>query len=57
MKISSLDMFLIVMTMNFIEDTVLKKTNGRLDVPITTYEYIKWVGFWLYISCWVGISN
>ena len=57
MNISRLDMFLIMMPMNFIEYTVIKKTNEQLDVPMTTQEYIKWVGCWLYMSCWVGIFN
>ena len=57
MKMSRLDMFLIMITMMFIEDNVIKKTNEQLDVPMTTQEYIKWVGFWLYMSCWVGICN
>ena len=56
-KMSRLDMFIIMMPMNFIEDTVIKKTNERLDVPMTTQEYIKWVGCWLYMSCWFGIRN
>ena len=45
MKMSRLDMFLIVTPMKFIEDAVTKKTNERLDVLMTTHEYIKWVGF------------
>ena len=57
MKISRLDMFLIMMPMNFIEYTVIKKTNEQLDVLMTTQEYIKLVGRWLYMSCWVGIHN
>ena len=57
MKMSRLDMFLIMMPMNFIEDTVIKKTNEQLGVPTTTQEYIKWVGCWLYMSCWVVIFN
>ena len=43
--------------MNFIEDTVIKKTNEKLDLPMTTQEYIKWGGCWLYMSCGVGIRN
>ena len=57
MKMSRLDMFLIMIPMKFIEDTVIKKTNKRLDVPMTTQEFIKWVGCRLYMSCWVGICN
>ena len=57
MKTSRLDVFLIVMPMKFIDDTVIKKKNERLDVTMTTQEYIKWVGFWIYMSCWVGIHN
>ena len=57
MKMSRLDMFLIIISMNFIEDTVIKTTNEQLDVPMTIQEYIKWVGCWLYMSFWVGISN
>ena len=57
MKMSRLDMFLIIISMKFIEDTVIKTTNEQLDVPMTIQEYIKWVGCWLYMSFWVGISN
>ena len=57
MKMSMLDMFLIMMPMNFVEDNVIKKTNEQLDVSMTTQEYIKWVGCWIYMSCWVGICN
>ena len=57
MNISRLDMFLIMMPMKFIEDAVIKKTSEQLDVPMTTQEYIKWVGCWLCMSCWVGIRN
>ena len=57
MKISRLDIFLIMTGMKFTEDTVIQKTHERLDVPMTTQEYIKWVGCWLYMSCWVGIRN
>ena len=57
MKMSRLDMFLIIMPIEFIENTVIKKTNEKLHVPMTTQEYIKWVGCWIYMSCWVGIRN
>ena len=57
MKMSRLDMFLIMMPMKCIEDTVIKNKNERLGVPMTTQDYIKWVGCWLYIACWVGICN
>ena len=57
MKMSRLDMFLTMMPMKCIEDTVIKKTNEQLDVPMTTQEYIKLVGCWIYMSCWVGILN
>ena len=57
MKMSSLDMFLILIPMKLIEDNVIKKINEQMDVPMTTQDYIKWVGCWLYMSCWVGIST
>ena len=57
MKMSRLDIFLIMMLMKIIEDTVIKKTYELLDMPMTTQEYIKWVGCWIYMSCWVGIRN
>ena len=56
-KMSRLDIFLIMMPMKFIEDTVIKKTNERLYLTITTQKYIKWASCWLYMSCWVGICN
>ena len=52
MKMSRLDMFLIMVPMKFIECTVIKKKNEQLDVPMTTQEYIKSSGCWLYMSCW-----
>ena len=57
MKMSRIGMFLIMIPMKFIEDTVIKNTNEKLDVLMTTQEYIKWVGCWLYMLCWVGIRN
>ena len=57
MKMSRLDIFLIMMTMKFIDNTVMKNTNEQLDVSMTTQEYIKWVGCWIYMLCWVGIRN
>ena len=57
MKMSRLDVFLIMIPMKFIEDNVIKKTNERLDVTMTKQEYIKWVGCCIYMSCWVGIRN
>ena len=56
-KMSRLDMFLIMMPIKFIEDTMINKKNERLGVPMTTQEYIKWFGCWIYMSCWVGIRN
>ena len=40
MNISRLDMFLIMIPMKLIEDTVIKKKNERMGVPMTTQEYI-----------------
>ena len=47
MKMSRLDMFLIMTKIKFIVDTAIKKINERLYFPMTTQEYIKWVGCWL----------
>ena len=57
MKMSRLDMFIIMMPIKFIEDNVIKKTNERFDVPMTTQKYIKLIGCWLYMSCYVCICN
>ena len=57
MKMSRLDMFLIMTPMQFSEDTLINNKNEQLDVPITTDEYIKWVGCWMYMLCWVDIHN
>ena len=50
MNMSRLDMFIIMISMKFIGDNVIRKTNERLDVTINTQEYIKWVGCWLDMS-------
>ena len=57
MKMSRLDIFLIMMSMKFVEYFVIKKKNERFDAPMTTQEYIKWVGCWVYMSRWVGFFN
>ena len=44
MNMSRLDMFLIIMPMKFIEDTLINNTNEIFYVPMNTQDYIKWVG-------------
>lgn len=54
MKMSRLDMFLIMLLINFIGENVIKQTSKWYDVPLTTQEYIKWVCCWLYVYVVLG---
>ena len=54
---SLLRLFLIMFPEDYPEEVLIPKTNKGLSVPMDLQEFIKWVGCWLYMSCWVGIES
>ena len=54
---SLLQWFLIIFPEEYIEQVLIPKTNKGLCVPMDIQEFIKWVGFWIYMECWIGIES
>ena len=42
---------------DYLEEVLIPDTNKGPSVPMDLQEYIQWVGFWLYMACWVGIES
>ena len=41
----------------YLGEFLIPGTNKGLSVPMDIQEFIKWVDFWLYMACWVGIES
>ena len=54
---SLLQLFLIMFREDYLEEVLIPETNKVLNVPMDLQEFIKWVGCWLYMACWVGIES
>ena len=54
---SLLQLFLIIFPEDYLEEVLIPETNTGLSVPMDLQEFIKWVGCWLYMACWVGIES
>ena len=57
LRISLLQLFLIVLPEDYIEELLIPNTNKRMSVPMDLQEFIKLVGCWLYMEWWVGIES
>ncbi len=56
-RMSKLDLFMILFPVKYLKEVLIPETNKKLDVPLDLQEFIKWVGCWLYMSCWNGLLN
>ena len=54
---SLLQLFLIISPEDYIKEVLIYKTNKGLSVPMDIQEFIKWVGCWIYMTCWVVIES
>ena len=57
LRISLLHLFLVMFPEDYLEEVLITETNKGLSVPMDLQKYIQWVGFWLYMACWVGIES
>ena len=56
LRMSLLQLFFIMFPEEYLEEVLIPETNKGLSVPIDLQEYIQWVGFWIYMTCWIGIE-
>ena len=57
LSMALLKLFLIMFPEEYIGKVFIPEIKNRLSVPMDFQSFKKWVGFCLYISCWVGIES
>ena len=57
LRMSLLHLFLILFPEDYLEEVLMPETNKGLSVPMDIQDFIKLVGFWKYMACWVGIES
>ena len=54
---SLLQLFFIIFPEDYLEEFLIIETNKGLSVPMDLQDFIKWVGFCLYMALWIGIES
>ena len=54
---SKLELFLVLFHVGYLNTILTPKTNKVLKDPLNLGEFMRWVGCWLYMACWVGIPK
>ena len=49
--------FFVMFPEEYLEQVLIPGTNKGLIVPMDIQYFIKWVGFWIYMACWVVIES
>ena len=57
MKMTKLEFFLILFSIEYLKEILIPETNKLLKHPMDPGEFIRWLGCWFYMGCWVGILN
>ena len=57
LKISKLDILLVLFPIGYINTILVPETNKVFKGPLDLGYFMRWVGCWLYIACWVGIPE
>ena len=57
LRMSLLQLFLIMFPEDYLEQFLINETKKGLIVPMDIQEFIKWVGCWIYMACWVIIES
>ena len=57
MKMTKLELFLVLFPVEYLSTVLIPETNKDLDQPMDLGEFIRWLGCWLYMACWVDISS
>ena len=55
MKMTKLELFLVLFPVEYLSTVLIPETNKELDQPMDIGEFIRWLGCWFYMACWVGI--
>ena len=53
----NLELFLILFPIDYLKEILMPKTKKLLKHPMALGEFIQWLGFCLYVGCWIGIPN
>ena len=51
---SKLDLFLVLIPFGCLNNILIAETNKVLLYPVELSLFMRWVGCWLYMFCWVG---
>ena len=54
---SMMDMFLVFFPTSYIKEVVIVETNKKLHHPMSFGEFLRFIGCWLMMSCYEGITN
>ena len=57
LRMSLLQLFLIMFPEYYLEEVLITDTNKGLSVTLDLQDFINWVGCWLYMTCWVVIES
>ena len=57
MNIKNLELFLILLPVDNLKEILIPENNKLLKHPMESGEFIRWLGCWFYMGCWVGILN
>ena len=53
----NIDIFLVLFPVGYLNIILNPETNKVLKYPLDLGEFMTWVGYWLYMPCWVGIPK
>ena len=53
---SKLETFLVLFPVGHLNTILIPATNKVLNDPLDHGEFTRWVGYWLYMDYWIGIS-
>ena len=57
MKMTKLELFLILFPVDYLKEILFPESNKLLKHPMELGEFIRCLGCWFYMGCWVGIPN
>ena len=50
---TKLELFLILFPVDYLKEILNPEINNVLKQPMELGEYIRWLGCWFFMSCWV----
>ena len=52
-----LEILLVLFYVGYHETIIIPETNKFLKYPLYLCEFVRWVGCWFYMACWVKITE